>query len=141
MPIREHQCRTEACSRRGVVEEHYYPRWNSPDPECPECGRQMAMLISIVHPVFCKDLIAYSDPKKEGYAKEQALGGHVVGCKRSFGGTEEKPVMRVIRTRAEQKEYCRAEGMSDPMDFNPNAKVTSDGRALKNSMGERGCWV
>jgi hypothetical protein len=139
-PIYESMCATPGCSQYGRVEEHYYSRSDAQDPIC-ECGSQKRRVISLSHAIWTKPLCDYGDPSKEGFWRDKERGGHVVAYKRSNGGTEEKPIFRTIRTRQDQLDYVRSEGLVDPMDLPENLQVSNDGKSWGNSQGMPGTWV
>lgn len=140
MPIYEHSCQNPTCPRRGQVVENYFPLTTSPDPTC-ECGLIMGKLISQPNVLWTKSLAEMGDRSKESYWGDLRRGGHVVARKRSGGGTAEKPIFEMIRTRQDQLRYCREEGMSDPTDFSPAVQVSADGKSFSSGVGERGCWT
>jgi predicted nucleic acid-binding Zn ribbon protein len=129
MPVREFGC--EGCHK---IEEHF--RHRADDMTAPECcGKPMRQLISTFGIVFCGDLNRYNDPAKENL--NQADGGHYQWRVRSSRSGYPERVL--IRTRQEQKEFVRDEGLVDPADIAPNSQISDDGKKM-SSQGLPGCW-
>jgi hypothetical protein len=96
----------------------------------------MKQLISRFGIVWTGPLSKYNDPTKE--AHNQCEDGHYVYRVRSSRSGYPERVR--ITSIAEQKEYCREEGLLMPSDSSPNADVSEDGRRL-SSQGLPGCWI
>jgi hypothetical protein len=108
------------------------------DPPCPDCGGTTARGYFPLANIWSKPLVAYGDPKKESFHKDEALGGHVVFERDSDQAKSEgKPIRRVIRTIEDQKRYCKAEGLLNPRDIPNNLTVGADGKSYeKNNISE-----
>ena len=132
MPLFDYQCKS--C---GVRFEAYLHRRENPDPAC-ECGGETQRMISRFAAIWTKSLSDYGDKTKETWNADQKAGGHWVACKRSFGGTPEKPIRRFLRTTQEQREYCKAEGLYDPSELGA-MEMSKDGQTF-SSRSLPGCW-
>ena len=138
MPVYEFRCSDSACANARRRVEHYLNHYESPNPPCV-CGAPTERLISAARAIWLKPLVEYDNKKGETYQKESRRGAHTVACKRSFGGTDDKPVFKRIETRREQAEYCRQEGCLDPSEIG-NIEIHSDGMGT-TSQGNPGSWV
>jgi hypothetical protein len=99
------------------------------------------MVTSFATP-WLKPIQEYGNPNLENFHKGVKEGGHWVARKRSGGGTDEAPKREFIQTIAQQRAYCREEGLIPPDDCSSvPMSIKSDGKAVNNSCGETGCWV
>lgn len=138
MPIFEFACPNAECAAYAQRVERLLRRFDEPDPACESCGGATKRLISRPRLVWLRDLVAYDNPNAETARKDQERGFHTVACKRSFGGTPDKPVFKQIRTRKEQVDYVKAEGLIDPAEIG-NVEVHKDGVGM-SSQGMPGSW-
>lgn len=140
MPLFELACKNSECTSYAKRVERLLRRFDDPNPECETCGGETARLISRPRLVWLRDLVSYDSPKAETFRKDQARGFHTVARKRSRGGTDEKPVYQRIRTRKEQVEYCREEGLVDPSEAPHTMDINSDGDKCSGA-GLPGAWT
>jgi len=139
MPLYESICRNPECSERNHPAEHYYPHFDSPLAACDACGQPTALLISRPQIIWDKPLCAYADPSKEGYWAQQKMGGLVAYRRNSSRMADGKPERCILRTRKDQQEYCRAEGLAMPDEVG-NLEISQDGQSV-NGASLPGCWV
>jgi hypothetical protein len=78
----------------------------------------------------------YSDKN----AQQKATDSHIAWRINSSRRPDGKPEKVIIDSFAKQREYCKAEGLRNPSDINPNSTVSEDGRKMHTS-GVRGQWV
>ena len=112
------------------------PRFDTPDPECPKCGHMLTRrCITAPAIIWSKPLSAYQDPRGETTAKDVVNGGHFV-FERDSAEAQEKgaPIRRRIETVADQRNYCRREGLVMPSDL-PSAGMTvaADGTSYETA--------
>lgn len=134
MPLYEHVCLNESCSNFRQIRENYFPRMDSPVPNC-ECGQVTRRVISRANITWTKPFGEYGDPNKEYYNP----AGHVAYRVRSSRRADGQPEKVFIDSHAKQREYCREEGLHMPDDVGP-MEIGSDGRSY-SSNGLPGCWV
>ena len=132
MPIYDFVCQGD-CESNGLVRESYLRKFESPDPNCPECGQPMErQIVSRVSVCWARPLGHYDAPGSQ-------MGGdsHVVYRKNSSRSGNPEPV--VIDSIQKQREFCRDEGLINPTDLNPNARAGDDGKLATS--GVKGQWV
>jgi predicted nucleic acid-binding Zn ribbon protein len=130
MPVREFGC--EGCHK---IEEHFRHRVDDMTaPEC--CGKPMRQLISRFGIVWTGHISKYNDPTKDRTNQTEDGSHWVWRVRSSRSGHPERIRLTSI---AEQKAYCKEEGLILPSDCNPNADISSDGHKL-SSQGMPGCW-
>lgn len=128
MPLYESIC--PACQR---VQEWYAHTASQADPSC--CGQPMRRLISSFTTAFSGEITARYNYKT---SEDPHLEGHWAWRVKSAKGPEPEKVW--IDTWQKQKEFCREEGLINPSELNPNAKVKPDGKGWQTA-GMRGQWV
>jgi hypothetical protein len=128
MPIRELVCSTGGCSNHGITYDWFARTMDRPDPKCPDCGHQMGRLVSAFATPWTGTLDRFERPDCE---QHQKVGdGHRVWRVKSSRMPDGSPESQIIRTRQDQREYCKAEGLVMPDDMNPNSFISADGRHL-----------
>jgi hypothetical protein len=138
MPVRELKCETPKCANFGVTYEWFARSMSKADPKCPECHTQMTRLISSFACPWTGTLDRFKEP---GMERHQEYGdGHFVWRNRSSRLADGGPEKILVRTRAEQREYCKAEGLIMPDDINPNSEISSDGKTLYTT-GMKDQWA
>jgi len=95
-------------------------------------------MVSNFNAPFTGTLDRFDEPGHETQNKHD--GGHLAYRVHSSRLADGSPEPVVIRTRQDQREYCRAEGLVDPSDVNPNLQINSDGRSTATS-GITGQWA
>lgn len=140
MPLFELSCLNSECARYAQRVERLLRNAETPNPPCEDCGGETRRLISLSRVVWLRDLVCYDNPKGETHRKDTERGFHTVACKRSFGGTQDKPVFKKIFNRRDQVEYCKAEGVVDPSEAPHTIEVNKDGTAASGA-GLPGAWV
>jgi len=125
----------DRCSACGRIVEWYAKLSTSPDPDC--CGAPMRRMISRFGIVWTGPISKYNDPTKER-CNQTDDGSHWVWRVRSSKSGH--PERQLISSIAEQKAFCREEGLTLPSDTPANADISSDGRTL-SSQGLPGCWI
>ncbi len=123
----------------GHRTERYLSRRENPDPACSECDKPTKRLISRFAAIWTRNISEYGDKRKETYYKDLKNEGHTVARKRSGGGTAERPVFERITSVAQQRAYCREEGLLDPGDIG-NMEVHADGVGC-TTQGMPGSWT
>lgn len=98
------------------------------DPNCPKCGVKMTRLVSIFAAPWTGTLDRFDDPRKERV--NNAGDGHFAWRVKSSRLPDHGPERVLIRTKQDQRELCRAEGLVDPSDVNPNSFISPDGKTL-----------
>ena len=138
MPIYESACTNTECALYGRLMESYYPRFESPMNPCAACGGENRRVQSTFAVVFTGPITAkYLDRSKEGGNNRD--GGHWVFENGPRPGKGAKPVW--IDNWADQKSYCRRNGLALPSEMSNNYEVAEDGRTVKNSVGMPGCEI
>ncbi len=134
MPVFDYICES------GHRTERYVSRHDSPDPTCSECGScETKRLISRFAAIWTKNISEYGDKNRETYYKDLKREGHFVARKRSGGGTDEKPIWERITSVAQQRAYCREEGLIDPSEVG-DVHVNADGMSCTSQAGMPGAW-
>lgn len=137
MAVKEYVCKTPFCTEYGVAFEIMLGV-NAPDPKCPECLVVTEQLPSRFATPWTGTLDRYNKAGCE--TLNGCKGGHIqwrIRSSRLADGSAE-PVR--ITNRQEQREFCRAEGLVDPTDVNPNLEGNSDG-VWQNTSGFSGQWA
>jgi predicted nucleic acid-binding Zn ribbon protein len=126
MPTYDGYCPTDGCCNNVRKVEFLVRRWDSPNPNCPECGAEVVRLVAAPAVVWAKDLGQYNGQNEEGhYAYHRD------------GNTVEK---HFIRTRQDQKEFCKRYGYADPNEL-PSAPIADEWGRERNTVGEKGSWI
>ena len=136
MPLFETICQSESCSLFNEPIEHYYKNSDATPQACDSCGGETKFLISCFNAPWTGDLERFNEPGRPTH--NWIPGGHYayrVKSSRLVGGA---PECVKIRTRQDQMEYCRDEGLEDPFYNNPHEEIV-DGKASKSR--PRGAWV
>lgn len=137
MPIYEHVCSAEACSLYCVPVEHFYHRRDVAPPPCDECGGPTVRAVSMFAAPWTGDLSRFFDPKAE--ATNSTKYGHMAYRTKSSRMIDGSPEPVHIETRADQLAFCKAEGLIDPTDVNPNIGTTENGQV--STSRPKGAWV
>lgn len=133
MPRYDLTCRNEQCPDLDVIRE-ITMHMDESEPAC-RCGQQMVKVPVMFAMPFSGDITSrYNDKRLEGGHKKS--GAHWVYERNTPDG---KPKPRLIRTFAEQADYCRREGLVNPREAGP-AEISSDGRTV-TSVGLPGCEI
>lgn len=127
------------CPRCKQLLEWYASNRQIPDPRCPKCKTQMRRLISGFAAIWTKNISDYGDKRKETFNSDVKRGGHWVYRKRSGGGTMDKPIPEFVTSVAQQKSYCREEGLLNPNEIG-NMEMDASGTRPSTS-GLPGAWV
>jgi len=137
MPIFEVRCTNESCKRFEQIRETILSSYDKPNPECPSCHGPTQRIPSRCHAIWLGTLDKYNRPGEQALNSAEG-GGHVAYRTRSSRLVDGAPEPVIIRTRQEQQEYCRAEGVTMPDDM-PN-NIDWDARSA-SSQGLPGCWA
>ena len=137
MPIYEYACSHEGCPLQGRVWESYFKKIGATMPACQECGEPTQLVPSISHAIWLGTLDRYNQP---GFVTHNPTddGGHIAYRVRSSRLVDGSPEPVRIRTVQEQREYCKAEGLTMPSDMPPNAEYSAQGASCQ---GMPGCWA
>jgi putative FmdB family regulatory protein len=130
VPIYEYWC--QPC---GEVEEMYRKRYGEPPPPCPRCGAERITLASRFAVVFTGDITSRYKLKDR---EDAYTDGVWMYRKRTSLSGEPEPVY--IQTWQELREFCKAEGLSQPGEAPTNASISSDGKRLSGA-GMPGQWA
>ena len=128
MPTYEGTCKNESCNRHGSLFEFLVKRWSDKNPDCPECGKE-------VHRYLCAPSIVWA--KEVGQYLGQNSEGHWAYARSEQG----EPVKHFIRTRQDQKEFCKRYGYYDPNDLPASCTADDNGVTKNNTSGEKGQWI
>ena len=137
MPIYEYSCVNEHCSLGHRVFESYFKKVDANMPPCPECSQQTTRIPSVAHAIWLGTLDRYDDPNCVTHNPTED-GGHVAYRVRSSRLADGSPEPVRIRTVQEQREYCKAEGLTMPDDMPPHAEFSSHGASCQ---GMPGSWA
>ena len=137
MPIYEVICEDSTCLQRKVVREVLFKSYSEAMPDCPECGKTMRKIPSVVRSIWLGTLDRYNAPGCETHNGTED-GGHVAYRTRSSRMVDGSPERVVIRTRQEQKEYCKAEGLMMPDEMPSHCDFDSKSAS---SQGMPGSWA
>jgi len=137
MPIYEFECSNSGCCLHRKVFESYFPRFDSLMPPCEGCGQQTIRIPSIAHAIWLGTLDRYNQPGCVTHNPTED-GGHIAYRVRSSRLADGSPEPVRIRTVQEQREYCKAEGLTMPSDMPPHAEYSSRGASCQ---GMPGSWA
>jgi hypothetical protein len=139
MPIFEYACPSESCeAHMEPFEKFLHPRQvNDPNPECGTCGAATIKLISTYSAPWTGTLDRYFDPKCDRH--NCTSEGHVQWRVKSSRLADGSPEKVHIRTRQDQLEFIKAEGLEDPFGVNPNHG--NEAGMDRSSSRLRGSWV
>ena len=137
MPIYEVVCKSESCSQRGRVRESMFKSNTDIMPPCPECGHVTERIPSVAHAIWLGTLDRYNAPGCQTHNGAED-GGHVAYRTRSSRMVDGSPEPVVIRTRQEQREYCKAEGLMMPDEMPQNCEWDAKSAS---SQGLPGSWA
>jgi len=137
--IRESWCENKECTRYLEPVEHFYHSSQTEDLPCEGCGGDTTRLISGFAAPWTGTLDRYIDPKCSDH--NMRGHGHVQWRVKSSRNVDGSPERVLLQTRQEQKEFCRAEGLEDPFDMNPNYGVEEGSDGFQSSTRLRGSWV
>lgn len=136
MPLYENGCTNQECAEFGKIEEHFFPRFESPNPIC-SCGKEKPRYISGFAVIWSRSLGAYGDKTKENFHRD--MEGHWMIRKNKEKLGEGQPERVFIDSIQAQRKFCKEEGLVDPSDCGP-VHVHSDGKGMTCN-GLRGQWV
>lgn len=128
MPTYEGTCGNESCTRHGSLFEFLVRKWTDPNPKCPSCDKEVNRYLSAPAIVWAKDVGQYLGQNSEGH------WAHA----RDESGT---PVKHFIRTRKDQKDFCKRYGYYDPNEIPESCTADENGVTKKNTSGEKGQWI
>lgn len=110
------------------------PRMTSEDPLCPECGGATERGYFPTAAIWTKGISDYGSKNLETYQKDQKAGGHWTYERNSDAAKEAgRPLPVFIQTVADQKSYCRREGLIPPTELPNNLSVASDGKSYETA--------
>lgn len=142
MPVYESACLNPQCEHGGQRFEWYASTMSKPDPFCESCGAPTRRMVSNFAAPWTGDLERFNDPTKEKYSNYGGGGdgGHFAMRVRSSRNLNGSPERVLIRTRQDQKEFCREEGLIMPDDVGQHVEVGEDGMSC-SSQGMPGSWA
>lgn len=138
--IRETWCENESCKLFREPVEHFYHASDKEDLPCEACGGQMARLISGFAAPWTGNLDRFIDPNCDT-KHNMAGGGHWQWRVKSSRLVDGSPERMLIENRQQQKDFCKAEGLEDPFDINPNYGTEENCQGMQSSSRLRGSWV
>lgn len=125
MPLFESACPEKDCLLFEKTFEWLSKTTDVNDPSCECCGAQTIRQISRFGVIWTGPITAkYLDKSLEGGNAES--GGHWAYKKNTLSG---KPEPVYISTFQEQREYCKAEGLTPPQDTD-HGMIQGDGRTV-----------
>jgi hypothetical protein len=128
-------CQNESCEVHGVRFESLLKNWQSPDPECPKCGRSMERQPAAPKCVFVRPYHWY-DNRGAALENYDPNGVKVVRRKTVDG----KPQVDYLTTYKQMKEFCKSEGYAVPGEVSSSAEVDASGKTL-STRGVSGQWI
>lgn len=137
MPLFEHCCTSESCCLYCVPVEHFFHNRYAANPVCEECGGTTERLVSKFNAPWTGDLSRFNDPAADQH--NATPHGHVAYRTKSTRNLDGSPEAVTISSRQAQKAFCKAEGLVDPSDVNPNIGTKEDGKL--GSSRPKGSWV
>ena len=124
MPTFEGYC--ENCN--GTSYEYLLRRWDEPDPNCPECGKQVKRGLSAPAVVWAKGIGQYCGENSEGHWATSR-------------DPETSEVQRhFITSRKQQKDFCKRYGYYDPAEIPTEVTAGDDGKKTSTT-GSKGGWI
>lgn len=114
MPIYEGYCNNHVCSSFGKEFEFLLNHWSAETKPCPECKTTLNRLIGKPNVVWAKPLGWYGGGTEEG---------HMV-----YGTKDGEKYTKYITTRQEQLEYCKSEGLKDPLEIDRDRGLNEKGQ-------------
>ena len=136
MPLYEVCCVNNECQRCALVDERYYSRFDSPDPDCRSCSQPVRRCISTFATPFLGAITArYNDPN----CNAPQLDGHWAWRRKSSSKGERYPEPVFIDTWDKRKQFMKEVGLigfEEPGDMRPDANG-----APTIGTGMPGCWT
>jgi predicted nucleic acid-binding Zn ribbon protein len=128
MPIFEGQCAQSGCKDKEIY-EYLLKSHTNDDPNCPTCGNKLTRLFSIPSVIWAKGIGQYCGENTEGhYAHYRDENGN--------------PAKEFIKTRKQQKDFCKRHGFYDPTEIPSQPTSTADNvSGVRNTSGEKGAWI
>lgn len=137
MPIYEVVCKDPHCEQFNRVRETFFKSYTDIMPPCPECGHVTERIPSVAHAIWLGTLDRYNAPGCETLNPVPG-GGHMGYRVRSSRLVDGSPEPVVIQTRQQQREFCRAEGLTMPDEMPPHAEWDAKSAS---SQGMPGSWA
>jgi hypothetical protein len=137
VPIYELLCKNPACDQFDRKRETFFKSYTDIMPPCPECGHATVRVPSVAHAIWLGTLDRYNAPGCQTLNGVED-GGHIAYRTRSSRMVDGSPEPVVIRTRQDQRAYCKAEGLMMP-DEMPQHCDWEDKSA--SSQGLPGSWA
>ena len=136
MAIKEAVCRNPDCPTVGLRQEHFYHVSETNPKPCDSCGGP-------TEPVeFSRSNVIFSGAITARYNDRSATNphqeGHWAWRKKTLNG---KPEPVFIDSWSAQKDFCKAEGLTNPKDMPRNYEVGEDGKTLLNTRGMPGTEI
>lgn len=137
MPIREHCCTISSCDLYCVPVEHFFHNRDAVNPQCERCGGDTERLVSQFNAPWTGDLSRFHDHSADMH--NSTPYGHVAYRTKSTRNLDGSPEAVTISSRQAQKAFCKAEGLVDPAEVNPNLGSQEDGKM--STSRPKGSWV
>jgi predicted nucleic acid-binding Zn ribbon protein len=135
MPIYGYTCQNKDCADAGIEKDKFFKSASQEVlPDCPVCAAKMAKAISAPNVVFARPFSYYDDPNAQQGGKDY----HVAYRIHSSRSGQPEPV--IIDSFQKQREFCREEGVRNPADINPNARMGDDGKHMITNEG-KSRWI
>lgn len=129
MPIYEGYCANKECSSFGSEYEFLLKSWKSETKPCPTCKTTLNRLVGKPNVVWAKPLGWYGGGKEDGHT---VYGTHDDGTKYT----------KYITSRQEQLEYCKREGLKDPLEIDRDKGLNENGKEQAHKMyGKEVRWI
>lgn len=137
MPLVEVRCSSLSCPFHHCVAERFIWHAEDPNPECEHCGSPTTRLISRFAAPFTGTLDRYFDKTKSRL--NCTSDGHIAYRVRSSRLADGSPEPVEITTVSQQRAFCKAEGLLEPGEVNPNMQSNSSGTNPTTRFA--GSWV
>lgn len=129
MPIYEGYCNNKDCSSFGNEYEFLLKHWYDESKPCPCCQVTLNRLVGKPNVVWAKPLGNYGGGKEDGHFVYGTDGNG-------------KKYKKYITTRQEQLDYCRSEGLKDPMEIDRDSSLNARGREQAvEKYGKETRWI
>lgn len=112
-----------SCLKCSIKYEYLLRSWSESDPKCPKCKKSLSRLISAANPVWAKPLGDYCGKNEEGHWAYSREG--------------EEVTKHFIKSRKDQREFCKRYGYINPEDLPSEAPITKYAEAPKGNGG----WI
>jgi hypothetical protein len=131
VPLFTEVCEAQGCILQGDLADEYYRHWDDPQKPCSACGGPTVRQFSPFASPFMGEMSRkYVDTSLDD-GQRQDLGHWAWRRKSSVSG---KPEPVYIHDWAQQRAFCKAEGLANPTtEMDSNCEVSEDGSKFQKA--------